>query len=116
VFALIERVREHGRPVELNISGDRRRLSPGIDLTAYRVLEDSLETAADQGATAAEVKIRFTADELKLQVADDRDGDISDRLPGLRERVGLYGGHLGAERLEDGDFRLRLTLPIEVAS
>jgi signal transduction histidine kinase len=116
VFALIERIRAHGMPVELDISGDRRRLSPGIDLTAYRVLEDSLETAADQGATAAEVKIRFTADELKLQVTDDRDGDISDRLPGLRERVGLYGGHLGAERRDDGAFRLRLTLPIEVAS
>jgi len=116
VFALVDRIRDHGLPVQINISGDRRRLSPGIDLTAYRVLEDSLETAADQGASAAEVKIRFTADELKLQVTDDRDGDISERLPGLRERVGLYSGHIGAERREDGDFRLRLTLPIEAAS
>jgi signal transduction histidine kinase len=116
VFALVERIREHGLPVELDISGDRRRLSPGIDLTAYRVLEDALETASAQGAAAAEVLIRFTADELRLQVTDDRVGDLSDRLPGLRERVGLYGGHLRAERPDEGGFRLRLNLPIEVAS
>ena len=115
VFALVERIREHGLPVELDISGERRRLSPGIDLTAYRVLEDGLETAADQGATRAQVQIRFTAGELKLQVTDDRDGDLSDRLPGLRERVGLYGGHIGAEHREDGAFRVRMTLPIEVS-
>jgi signal transduction histidine kinase len=115
VFALVERIRDGGLPVELDIGTERRRLSPGIDLTAYRVLEDSLETAADRGATAAEVKIRWTADELRLQVTDDRDGDLSDRLPGLRERVGLYGGHLRAEHRDDGAFRLRLTLPIEVA-
>jgi signal transduction histidine kinase len=116
VFALVERIRDQGLPVELNISGERRRLSPGIDLTAYRVLEDSLESAADQGATAADVQIRFTAEELRLQVSDDRDGDLSNRLPGLRERVGLYGGHLGAERRENGAFGLRMTLPIEVTS
>ena len=116
VFALVERIRERGLPVELDVGAERRRLSPGIDLTAYRVLEDSLETAAEQGATSAEVQISWTADELWLQVTDDRDGDLSDRLPGLRERVGLYGGHLRAEHREDGTFRLRLTLPIEVAS
>jgi signal transduction histidine kinase len=116
VFALVERIRDQGLPVELKLVGDRRRLSPGIDLTAYRVLEDSLESAANQGATAAEVQIRYTAEELRLQVSDDRDGDLSDRLPGLRERVGLYGGHLRAEHTGDGAFRLRMTLPIEVSS
>jgi glucose-6-phosphate-specific signal transduction histidine kinase len=116
VLALVKRTREGGLPVELNITGDRRRLSPGIDLTGYRVLEDTLETATDQGATAADVLIHFTSDELRLQVTDDRNSGLSDRLPGLRERVGLYGGHLGAERLEGGDFRLRMTLPIEVGS
>ena len=116
VFALVERIRDGGLPVELDIGAEPRRLSPGIDLTAYRVLEDSLETAADHGATAAEVKISWTADEVRVQVTDDRDGDLSDRLPGLRERVGLYGGHLKAEHREDGAFRVRLTLPTEVTS
>jgi hypothetical protein len=46
-------------------------------------------------------------------VTDDRDGDLAGRLPGLRERVGLYGGHLTATRVEDGAFRVRMNLPIE---
>ena len=116
VLALVERIREGGLPVELSVSGDRRRLPPGIDLTGYRVLEDALETASEQGATAAEVLVHFTAGELRLQVTDDRHGDLSDRLPGLRERVRLYGGHLRAERAEEGSFRLRTNLPIEAAS
>jgi signal transduction histidine kinase len=117
VLALVERTRDGGLPVELNLSGERRRLSPGIDLTAYRVLEDALETSADQGATSAAVEIRWTPDgELWVQVTDDRDGDLAGRLPGLRERVGLYGGRLSAEHLERGVFRVRLRLPIEVAA
>jgi signal transduction histidine kinase len=113
VLALVERIHEDGLPVQLRLSGDRRRLPPGIDLTGYRVLEDALETAAEQGATATDVLIHFTPDELRLQVTDDRDGDLADRLPGLKERVGLYGGHLTAARVEDGAFRVRMNLPIE---
>jgi signal transduction histidine kinase len=115
VLALVERIREGGLSVELKLSGDRRRLPAGIDLTGYRVLEDTLETAAEQGATAAEVLIHYTADELRLQVTDDRGGDLADRMAALRERVGLYGGHIRAERPDEGAFRLRMTLPIEMA-
>jgi signal transduction histidine kinase len=117
VLALVERTRERGLPVELRIEGweERRgRLSPGIDLTAYRVVEDTLEAAAEQGATAAELVIRYSPDELRFQIRDDRDGGESDRLPGLRDRVGLYGGHLSAGRQDDGSFRLRVRLPVEV--
>jgi signal transduction histidine kinase len=117
VLALLERTREGGLPVELRIEGQRRRrLSPGVDLTAYRVIEDSLEAAAEQGATAAELLIRYEPEELRLQVTDDREGGPSDRLPGLKDRVGLYGGHLSTGRLDEGGFRLRARLPIEVAS
>jgi signal transduction histidine kinase len=117
VLALVERIRESGLPVELTIEGRdkrRRRLSPGVDLTAYRVVEDALEAALEQGASEAELLIRYTPDELRLQISDDREGGASDRLPGLRDRVGLYGGHLSAGRLDEGGFRLRARLPIEV--
>jgi signal transduction histidine kinase len=113
VLALVERTRERGLPVEFDISGERRRLTPGIDLTGYRVLEDALETAAEQGASGADVRIVFTSGELRLQVTDDRDGDLGERLLGLRERVGLYGGQLSAGRVDGGAFRLRMNLPIE---
>ncbi len=124
VLALVEKTRDGGLPVELRIEGrdeawaarGARRLSPGIDLTGYRVVEDALEAAAEHGATAAELLIRYTPDELRIQVTDDREGGTSDRLPGLRERVGLYGGHLSAGRLDEGGFRLRARLPVEVVS
>jgi signal transduction histidine kinase len=116
ILALVEETRERGLPVELRVEGERRHVSPGVDLTFYRVLEDALEAAAERGATSAEVLIRFTGDQLQLQVTDDRDGGASDRLPALRERVGLYGGHLSAARLDDGSaFRLRASLPFGVA-
>ena len=124
VLALVQRTRDGGLPVELRIEGREeawaarggRRLPPGIDLTGYRVVEDALEAAAEQGATAAELVIRYTTEELRLQVTDDREGGASDRLPGLRDRVALYGGHLSAGPLDEGGFRLRARLPIEVVS
>jgi signal transduction histidine kinase len=124
VLALVERTREGGLPVEVRIEGREeawaarrgRRLPPGVDLTGYRVVEDGLKAAAEHGATAAELLIRYTPDELRIQVTDDREGGASDRLPALRDRVGLYGGHLSAGRLDEGGFRLRARLPVEVVS
>ena len=110
--ALVGRHREGGLEVALRIEGRERALTPGIDLTAYRVVEDALDAAAEQGAAGAEVLLRYRDEDLQLQVTDDREGDASARLPGLRERVGLYGGNLRAERVDSG-FRLRARLPLE---
>ena len=110
---LVERTRERGLDVSLGVDGGRRELPPGIDLTAYRVIEDALDAAAENAARAADVLVRYTPRELQLQVNDDRSAGDSDRLAGLRERVGLYGGHLRAGVLETGGFRLRATLPLE---
>lgn len=110
--ALVERNRDSGLEVSLRVEGRRRPLTTGVDLTAYRVVEDALEAATEHGAGSAEVLLRYEAGELKLQVSDDREGGGSERLPGLSDRVGLYGGHLRAERLEDC-FRLRARLPLE---
>jgi signal transduction histidine kinase len=116
VLALVKRIRDRGLPVELRIEDERepsRHLPPGIDLTAYRVVEDALEAATQQGASCAELLIQYTSEELRLEVTDDREGGASERLPGLRDRVGLYGGHLRAGRVDDGSFRLRARLPLE---
>jgi signal transduction histidine kinase len=115
VEALVERNRETGLDVTLRVEGRRRPLTTGVDLTAYRVLEDALEAASERGAGSAEVLVRYEADELKLQVSDDREGGGSERLPGLSDRVSLYGGHLSAGRVEEG-FRLRARLPLEEAA
>jgi signal transduction histidine kinase len=110
--ALVERSRDSGLEVSLRVEGARRPLTTGVDLTAYRVVEDALDAATERGAASAEVLLRYEAAELKLEVSDDREGGGSERLPGLSDRVGLYGGHLRAERLEDC-FRLRARLPLE---
>jgi signal transduction histidine kinase len=112
VEALVERNRERGLDVTLRVEGNRRPLTTGVDLTAYRVVEDALEAASGGGAGSAEVLLRYDLDELKLQVTDDREGGGSERLTGLSDRVGLYGGHLRAEAVDRG-FRVRARLPLE---
>lgn len=111
--ALVERSRERGLEVSLQVEGAERALPPGIDLTAYRVVEDALDAATEQEAGRADVLVRYRAGALQLQVSDDRAGGASERLPGLRDRVGLYGGHLRAGPLDSGGFRLRAELPLE---
>jgi signal transduction histidine kinase len=111
--ALAERNRERGLAVTLDLHGWGHALPAGIDLTAYRVVEDALGAAVEQGAEQADVLVRYKPRELQLQVTDDRAGGDSDRLAGLRDRVGLYGGHLRAERTGERAFRVRATLPLE---
>jgi signal transduction histidine kinase len=111
--ALAERQRERGLEVDLRVEGSARDIPQGVDLTAYRVVEDALEAALEQRAQHARVLVRYRESDLQLEVRDDRDGGGSDRFAGLRDRVGLYGGHLSADH-EDGDgFRLRVRLPLE---
>jgi signal transduction histidine kinase len=110
--ALVERQRERGLDVELTVEGEERPLSTGVDLTAYRVLEDALHAAERQRAERATVLLRYRDADLQLEVRDDRSGGASARLPGLRDRVGLYGGQLNVDR-EDGEgFTLRARLPL----
>jgi signal transduction histidine kinase len=111
--ALAERTRERGLSVRLDLHGWRRALPAGVDLTAYRVIEDALDAARDNDAREAEVYVRYRPRELQLQVTDDRSDGDSGQLAGLRDRVGLYGGHLRAERIDSGRFRVRATLPLE---
>jgi signal transduction histidine kinase len=114
--ALVERQRERGLEIELRVEGTgRRELPPGVDLTAYRVVEDALEAALEQRAASVRVLVRYRERDLQLEVRDDRQGGQSDRLPGLRDRVGLYGGHLSAGREDGAGFRLRARLPLEEA-
>ncbi len=110
--ALVERARHGGLEVTVREEGDTRPLAPGIDLTAYRIVQDALEAAAEKGASKAQVLVRFGERELVVGVRDDREGGASDRLPGLRDRARLYGGYL--EAAPSGEwFALRARIPIE---
>jgi signal transduction histidine kinase len=109
--ALVERAGASGLDVSVREEGGARPLPPGLDLTAYRIVQDALEAAAEKGASRAQVLVRFGERELVVGVRDDREGGPSDRLPALRDRVRLYGGRLDAGHSGEWFF-LRARLPI----
>src|SRR5580765_4811921 len=97
---LVGQVCEAGLPVELQIDGERRELPVGIELSAYRIVQEALTNALKHaGEARARVRIRYSPDSLQLEIADDGPGNGSSAaggghgLVGMRERVALYGGH-----------------------
>ncbi|HEX8648041.1 MAG TPA: histidine kinase [Thermoleophilaceae bacterium] len=118
VRLLAQRARAAGLPVELAIEGEVRELSPGVDLAAYRVVQEALtEALARAGARSARVLIRYGERDVRIEIADDGAGHAraagdSAELLGMRERVALYGGELETGPGEEGGFRVRARLPL----
>ena len=119
VQRLVDQVRETGLDVELQIEGDRRPLAPGVDLAAYRILQEALTNVVKHaGPSHARVAVRFGERAVELEVADDGRGPSGGHnggghgLVGMRERVALYGGSLEARPGADGGFVVRASLPI----
>jgi signal transduction histidine kinase len=116
---LVTQVREAGLPVELRIDGERRELPVGIELSAYRIVQEALTNALKHGGDArATVHVHYGADSLELEIADDgtaappRVSSGGHGLVGMGERVALYGGRLDAGRRQSGGFAVRVVLPI----
>jgi signal transduction histidine kinase len=111
---LVSELSERGLACQLGTDGDRVELTPGVDLVAYRVVEGALRSAADGGCVLADVRVRYSPDELGLEVAADRPlPDASPALAALGERVSLYGGRM---TVGDGDgSTIRCRLPLEAA-
>ena len=112
VASLLRKIEAAGLPVELAVEGDERELPIGIDLTAYRVVQEALGGALEHGhAGHAQVRLHYAADHVDLEVADD--GGAPERpLLGIRERVVLSGGQLRAGARRDGGHVVRARLPI----
>ena len=122
---LLEHTRAAGLPVDVEIDGDITSLPASLGHCAYRILQESL-TNALKHANAVHATVRLSAepDRLQIEVCDDGRGR-SHRAPvpsggfgldGLRERVGLYGGHMTAGPLPEGDWRVAAVLPYHPAS
>ncbi len=116
---LVTQVREAGLPVELNVDGERRELPVGIELSAYRIVQEALTNALKHAGEAhASVRVHYGAESLELEIVDDGGGAAAPvwsgghGLVGMRERVALYGGHLDAGRRPSGGFSVRVLLPI----
>jgi signal transduction histidine kinase len=112
---LIAQVEEAGLPVTLHIEGERPDLSPGVDLSAYRIVQEGLTNALKHAKGAhADVVIRYIDGLVQLEITDDGVGSPNGTpgghgLVGMRERVAVYGGTLEAGPREGGGF----VLPME---
>jgi signal transduction histidine kinase len=103
VSTLVRRSEAAGLPVTLRVEGDARPLPAGVDLTAYRVLQEALTNALDPGAAGrAYIIVRYAPERIEVEVRDDGRGEDGRRLLGMRERVALYGGELRTTRESDG--------------
>ena len=114
---LLDQVRAAGLPVEIETQGEPRPLAPGVDLAAYRIVQEALTNVLKHaGPASARVTVRYAANGVELEVADDGvgagDGPPGGHgLAGMRERVAVYGGALEAGSVNGRGFRVRATLP-----
>jgi signal transduction histidine kinase len=119
---LAERVRSAGLAVDVRTEGEPRPLPPGVDLSAFRIVQEALTNALRHaGAAQARVVVRYAEDGVEVEVSDDGRGPAAGDaagagsnghgLVGMRERVGLFGGQLEVGAGEGGGFRVRARLP-----
>ena len=119
---LLGTVREAGLEVDLEVEGNARELPPGVDLSAYRLVQEALtNTMKYAGPAHAWVTLRWRERELELEVANNGRTDSSSNgtghgLAGMRERVALCGGTLETGPRDGGGFVVRCHLPLEAAA
>jgi signal transduction histidine kinase len=116
---LVERVRAAGLAVSVSVEGARRALPAGIDLSAYRVVQEALtNTLKHANATRADVAVRYRVDELDVEVRDDGEGGSNGvgneghGLIGMRERVTAFGGSLETGPANTGGFAVAARFPL----
>jgi signal transduction histidine kinase len=118
---LVDRTAEAGVRVELDVRGDQPRLSAGLDLAAYRVVQEAVTNVIKHAATdRCRVTVSYVADALDLEITDGGAGPgpagrgpaAGHGLTGMRERVGMYGGELSAAPLPGGGFRVAARFPL----
>jgi signal transduction histidine kinase len=116
---LVDQLREAGLPVELAIEGEPVALAPGVDLAAFRIVQEALtNTLKHGGRTGARVVVRYSALDVELEIVDDGAGvpvklnGSGHGLIGMRERTALYGGRLDAGPRAGGGFAVRASLPL----
>jgi signal transduction histidine kinase len=120
--ALAAQVTEAGLPVEVRIEGARRPVPLGIDLSAYRVIQEALTNALKHaGRARAHVLVRFETDALEVEVVDDGSGGApmhsgGHGLIGMRERVSVFGGEFHAGPRPGGGYTVRARMPFGSAT
>ncbi len=123
VGSLVEQVGRAGLRVELVVEGPEAPLPAGVDLSAYRIVQEALTNAVKHGGPGrARVLVRYGEHDLEVQVRDEggrgpaltrpAEGRAGQGLVGMRERVNLFGGELRAGPGPDGGFTVDARLPL----
>jgi signal transduction histidine kinase len=116
--SLLDEIGRAGLPVELHVDGTPVPIPRGIDLSAYRIVQEGLTNALKHArASDADVTVRYRPDELQIEVRDNGHGSatsdgLGHGLIGVRERVKIYGGKMTAGTATDGGFVLSTRLPL----
>jgi signal transduction histidine kinase len=120
---LVERAREAGLEVDLTIEGEKKRLESGVDLSAFRIVQEALRnTLKHAGPARAQVTLRYRDHDVEVDVSDNGRGVpaaavngavIGQGLVGMRERVAMLGGEIEAGYRKDGGFAVHAKLPLE---
>jgi signal transduction histidine kinase len=119
---LVGKFRDAGLTVDVQTEGEATPLPPGLDLTAYRLIQEGLTNALKHAhAGSVVVRLRYGPDCLALSVRDDGRGPDPGAVPGngllgMRERVSVYGGSLSAGAADGGGFELAAQLPVEASA
>jgi signal transduction histidine kinase len=117
VRALLGKMQRAGLPVQVDVDGDPKALPPGVDLAAYRIVEETLASALrDVRASRAHVTMRWGLEALELEITSDGRGGSDrngreDGLVAMRELVALYGGELEAGVRAGSEYAVRARLP-----
>jgi signal transduction histidine kinase len=119
VEALVQTVRDTGVPVELHVEGEERSLPPGVDVSAYRIVQEALTNVVKHaGPARASVVVRYGRRNVEVEVTDDGSRSANGvstgyGLAGMRERVELHGGTLEAGSVSEGGFTVKARLPLD---
>ncbi|MCX4804849.1 sensor histidine kinase [Streptomyces sp. NPDC058682] len=127
IEVLVEQVRTAGLAVDFEVEGAPRRLPSGVELTAYRIVQEALTNTRKHGGPGAKASVRlvYFDDGLGLLVEDDGRGAAHELyedggadgaghgLIGMRERIGMVGGTLDAGPRPGGGFRISALLPLK---
>jgi signal transduction histidine kinase len=117
--SLVADVCAAGLPVELSVAGESQHIAPGVDLAAYRIVQEALTNVRKHaGLVTTRVAVRYGAREMDVEIENEpgaaTNGEISGGhgLVGMRERVAVFGGTLEAGANDDGGFRVHARLPL----
>ncbi len=120
--ALVADLDTAGLPVEVHRCGEHTEIPPGVDFTAYRIVQEGLTNVLKHaGPARATVKVTYGPGSVEIEIVDDgrgvdgRAADGGHGLIGMRERVAVYGGSLAAGPRPGGGYRVTATLPYRVA-